>query len=222
MIGIPLSSRLMPLLKRHSVLFFVLVLAAAALLLPCAAESETKTLISDEYVILRDGETQKFQLGYEAVLKGFGADSVLVEFYNNHSKPVSVGSVILKEGETVQCYRKADEDNLIVLMMTLDKMYFNNSQVIVGFSHVYQFEDVFPSDGTEWVLETAVLEDPSTPGSTKPPEGGSNIGQDLMNPLYIIILIGAAAVAVCIIRIFSEKKPKKSKKNSKDSLENEK
>lgn len=189
----------------------LLIFAAAAPALG-AVEDETKTLISDSYIILRDEEVQKMEQGFEVVLKGFGVDSVRLEFYNNLGQPVSIGNAVLKEGETVQCYRitgDGSNDKMLIMMMTMDKIYFNNSQVVVGISHVYQFEDPNPSYSadTRWSLETAVLEDPSVPGNPKPPGINGDIGQDLIpEPLYIIIIIGLAAVSAVAVSLFFRKR----------------
>ena len=163
---------------------------------------------------MRDGDVLKFQQGYEISLKGFGSDTVLVEFHNNYSQYLPMGNVVLKEGETVQCYRVSDNGKTEILMLTLDKLYLNNSQVIVGFSHIYQFEDTNTryTEETVWTFETAVLEDPSTP--QKPGNSGKNdnLGPDVVNePLYIIMVIGLAAVALILISIIFRKRVEKKK-----------
>lgn len=192
-----------------ALLIFVAAVSAPAF---GAGEDEQKILISDGYIILRDDEVQKMEQGFEVVLKGFGVDSVRLEYYNNLGKPVSIGNAVLKEGETVQCYRITGDgtnDKMLVMMMTMDKIYFNNSQVVVGISHVYQFEDPNPSysEDTRWSLEIAVLEDPSVPGNPKPPDVNGDIGEDLIpEPLYIIIIIGLAAVSAVIVSIIFRKR----------------
>ncbi|WP_166627411.1 hypothetical protein [Methanimicrococcus blatticola] len=170
-------------------------------------------MISDDYQIMRDGDVLKFEQGYEITLKGFGSDTVLVEFRNNYNKELSMGSVALKEGETVQCYRILDNNNKTeILMMTLDKLYLNNSQVIVGFSHIYQFEDGYTryTEETVWTFDTAVLDDPSVPQKPGNTDKDNNIGPDYVNePLYIIVAIGLAAAALIILSVFFKRKTKK-------------
>lgn len=206
--------------KLQSKRFYALLLAAFlifAILAPtfCIAEEERKELTSDKYIILRGDETQKLEQGYEIVLKGFSADTVRLEFYNNNKNSLLIGSAVLKEGETIQCSRITGDgtnDRILVLMMTMDKIYFNNSQVVVGISHVYQFEDPDPSysENTRWALETAVLEDPSIPGNPKPPEENGDVEEDLIpEPLYIILIFGIAAVSMVAVSIIFRKRVEK-------------
>lgn len=197
--------------RRFFILFSVFLLLCAAV--PANAEKEQNILISDDYQIMRDGDVLKFEQGYEITLKGFGSDTVLVEFRNNYNKELSMGSVALKEGETVQCYRILDNNNKTeILMMTLDKLYLNNSQVIVGFSHIYQFEDGYTryTEETVWTFDTAVLDDPSVPQKPGNTDKDNNIGPDYVNePLYIIVAIGLAAAALIILSVFFKRKTKK-------------
>ncbi|MBZ3935722.1 hypothetical protein C7391_0960 [Methanimicrococcus blatticola] len=197
--------------RRVFILFSVFLLLCAAV--PANAEKEQNILISDDYQIMRDGDVLKFEQGYEITLKGFGSDTVLVEFRNNYNKELSMGSVALKEGETVQCYRILDNNNKTeILMMTLDKLYLNNSQVIVGFSHIYQFEDGYTryTEETVWTFDTAVLDDPSVPQKPGNTDKDNNIGPDYVNePLYIIVAIGLAAAALIILSVFFKRKTKK-------------
>lgn len=183
--------------------------------LPAYAEEEQRNiLISDDYQIMRDGDVLKFQQGYEIGLKGFGADTVLVEFHNNYRQNISMGSVVLKEGETVQCYRVSGSGKTELLMLTLDKLYLNNSQVIVGFSHIYQYEDTDTryTEETEWTFETAVLDDPSIPQKPDKTDKNGYLGPDAINePLYIIIMIGLAAVALILISMIFRKRVEKKK-----------
>ncbi len=213
--------------KRFSVLFLIFLFLCAAVLPACAGEEQRAILISDDYQIMRDGDVLKFQQGYEISLKGFGSDTVLVEFRNNYSNNISMGSVVLKEGETVQCYRGSGDNKTEILMLTLDKLYLNNSQVIVGFSHIYQFEDTDTryTEETAWTFETAVLDNPSIPQKPNNPGKSNNIGPDVVSePLYIILVIGLAAVALILISIIFRKRVEKKKrvqrKTSKEKNEN--
>lgn len=209
--------------KRFLILIFIFLLLCAACL-PANAEGEQNILISDDYQIMRDGDVLKFEQGYEITLKGFGADTVLVEFHNNYSKDLPMGNVVLKEGETVQCYRILDNNNKTeILMMTLDKLYLNNSQVIVGFSHIYQFEDGYTryTEETVWTFETAVLDDPSVPQKPGNTDKDGDIGPDFINdPLYIIIAIGLTAAALVLIKVCFRKRVKK-KETLKENKPNE-
>jgi len=190
-----------------------LLLAVSFLFLPVAAIEErslSDTIISDGYIILRD-EPHNFQQGYAVSLKGFGADNVLIEFICIYSTPTTIGSVVLKEGETVQCYRRNSEGTDLILMMTLDKMYLNNSRMIAGFSHVYQLNDAnfgnYSGSG-DWTLYSDFLDNPTLPEQPDgPPGNGTDIEQDSVSePLYIILLIGAAAFAVIVIAFFSRRR----------------
>jgi len=181
-------------------------------ILPAAAVEErnfTGAIISDGYIILRSGEPQNFQQGYTVSLKGFGADNVLIEIMCNYSDPKTIGSVVLKEGESVQCYRRNSEGPELILMMTLDKMYLNNSQMIAGFAHVYQLNDTNfgkYSDSGDWILYADFLDDPTIPERPGgPPGNGTEIGPDLTSePLYIISAICVAALAAIVIAAFSK------------------
>ena len=190
-----------------------LFLTASAIPAACADVDLDQILEADSYFILRNNEDKKMQEGYKVLLKGFGSDTVLLEIHNTDVNPTLVGEVVLSEGETVQCYRTYRENTSIVLMLTLDKMYLNNSQIIAGFSHVYQYKD--PYSGrypTEWALATAFLEDPSTPTSpnpSDPPKNDSNtdIGKDLIeNPMNIIAAITLIAALVIVAMIFKKRK----------------
>ncbi|WNY27878.1 hypothetical protein MmiEs2_00550 [Methanimicrococcus stummii] len=185
-----------------------------AVIAPAAADDDRNIIASEEYRIMRDGEVLKLEQGYETVLRGFGPDSVLVEFHNNYSKPVSIGSVVLKEGETIQCFRILEDSNPVVIMMTLDKLYINNSQVLAGFSHIYQYEEKNTqyNEETQWILETAVLDDPTVPQPPEKPGGGTDIETDsIADPFYIILIIGFAAFSVIVISLFFRKRVEKIK-----------
>ncbi|MCL2550192.1 MAG: hypothetical protein FWE78_04615 [Methanimicrococcus sp.] len=193
-----------------------MLFAASALSLPAVANEERNidVIISDGYIILRDESPQNFQQGYAVSLKGYGADNVLIEFRCNYSTPLTIGSVVLTEGETVQCFRRTSEGTDLVLMLTLDKMYLNNSQIIAGFSHVYQMNDVNfgnYSDSGDWTLYADFLDDPSVPDRPGgPSRNGTDIRQDLISePLYIILLIGLIACIVIVIAAVSKKDSRK-------------
>lgn len=200
--------------KQLFISFFIFLLLPAVFLpaaaLPAAAAEQT-ALISDQYIIMRDGDVQKLSQGYEVVLKGFGADTALIEFYNNYtSNSLLMGYIVLTEGETVQCYRVFEDENVMILTMTLDKIYLNNSQIIVGFSNVYQYEDVNMqySQDTEWKLESAVLEDPTIPipGDAIESNESSMAPEFTADPAHTIILIGLAAFIVIVIGLIFKKK----------------
>ncbi|WP_316557396.1 hypothetical protein [Methanimicrococcus hongohii] len=188
-------------------------LLLSAVMLPAAAEEEQRNiLVSEEYRILRDGEVLEFKEGYETILKGFGPDSVLVEIFNNFSDSYSVGSAVLREGETIQCYRTLENESIVILIMTLDKLYINNSQVVAGFSHIYQYEDENTrySEETKWFLETAVLEDPSVPNILADSIKIDNV-EDVSEPTYIILIITFAAAAMIIIGLLFRKRVENGK-----------
>jgi len=173
-------------------------------------DSDSEVLISDRYIILRDGDIEKLEQGYEIELKGYKADAVSLEFYNNYRDGVFIGSVIVKEGETVSCYRKFGNEEVLLLRMTLDKLYMNNSQAVAGFSHVTQFKDrnTLYSEDTLWKLESAVLDDSTNPGPSDPGKNnGIGISPDLIkNPIHIIFLIGFIAVAMVFIHFLFKKR----------------
>ena len=209
------KTKQMPLRKRFSVHAFLLALllfASVSSFAAAAADDSalSDALISDGYIILRDEDVQKFRQGYEVSINGFGTGNVLIEISCSYSDPISLGSIVLEEGETVQCYRRTSNGMELVLMMTLDKIYLNNSQIIAGFSHVYQYSDsnFGQYSGSEyWVLYADTLADPSAPKPpVKPPGNGTDIGPDLISePLYIILIIGFAALAVILIAAFSKR-----------------
>jgi hypothetical protein len=196
------------------VLLAIFLLSAASVPAVCAEIELNQQLEIDGYRILRSNESTKLHEGYEVTLKGFGTDTVLVEFYNNNTNQKLIGSVVVREGETVQCYRVSENNSSLVLMMTLDKMYINNSQIIAGFSHIYQYSDPYAwrnHPNVTWKLETSVLEDPSIP-TLQPPENDKNDKniEDLVeNPRYTIIAISIAALAVVIIALIFKKRIEK-------------
>ena len=197
-----------------SIFLLALLLAVSVLTLPATATEErslSDTILSDGYIILRSDDPQNFQQGYAVSLKSFGVDNVLIEFTCNYATPITIGSIVLKEGETVQCYRRNSESTDLVLMMTLDKMYLNNSRMIAGFSHVYQLNDVSfgnYSNSGEWTLYADFLDNPTLPEKPGGPSGNeTDIIQDLTTePLYIILLISLAAFAAIVIAAFSKKR----------------
>ncbi|MDR0768101.1 MAG: hypothetical protein LBE57_06695 [Methanosarcinales archaeon] len=189
-----------------------------AALPPASAEEQRNILVSEEYRILRDGEALKLAQGYEVVLRGFGPDAVLVEIDNNFRSPLIVGSIVVREGETIQCYRILENGSVLILMMTLDKLYISHSEVVAGFSHIYQFEDENTryTEETEWTLETVVLDDPAAFRlPTDAAKNGSIEQGDTSSPLYIILSIGFAAAAVVVIGFFFRKRVGKEKKSKK-------
>jgi hypothetical protein len=195
-------------------LLAIFLLSAASVPAVCAEIELNQQLEIDGYRILRSNESTKLHEGYEVTLKGFGTDTVLVEFYNNNTNQKLIGSVVIREGETVQCYRVSENNSSLVLMMTLDKMYINNSQIIAGFSHIYQYSDPYAwrnHPDVPWKLETSILDDPSIP--TPPlPENDKNDKnrEDLIeNPRYTIIAISIAALAVVIIALIFKKRIEK-------------
>jgi len=188
--------------------------------LPTAAATDyPNALISDGYIILRDETPHNFHQGYAVSLKGFGVDNVFIEFICTYSTPTTLGSVVLKEGETVQCYRRGPEGTNLVLMMTLDKLYLNNSQMIAGFSYVYQLNDTnfgTYSGSGDWILYADTLDDPTTPGRPHtPPGNGTEIEPDLIAEPLIILMIGVAALAVIAIAVFSKRGSRKKQKGQK-------
>ena len=195
-------------------LLAIFLLFAVSVPAVCAEIELNQQLEIDGYRILRSNESTKLHEGYEVTLKGFGTDTVLVEFYNNNTNQKLIGSVVIREGETVQCYRVSENNSSLVLMMTLDKMYINNSQIIAGFSHIYQYSDPYAwrnHPDVTWKLETSVLEDPSIP-TLQPPENDKNDknNEDLIeNPRYTIIAISIAALAVVIIALIFKKRIEK-------------
>lgn len=204
--------------------FLLALLFIAVFSLPAAAADEkgfSNALISDGYIILRDETPQHFQQGYSVSLIGFGADNILIEFRCNYSTPEILGSIVLEEGETVQCYRRGLDGTDLVLMMTLDKLYLNNSQMIAGFSDVYQLSDTnfgnYSGSG-DWTLYADILDDPSVP---VPPGNPSNnqteIGPDLIpEPLHIILIISLVAFSIIVIAVFSNKARQKNKELPKE------
>lgn len=204
-------NKLRELFQRPLAFFLVLVILCALLTAACSGEAESReVLIGDEYRIMREGDVENFLQGYAVVLKGYGADAVLVEFYNNFSRPLFVGEAVLREGETVQCLRINGSSEQVVLMMTLDKLYINNSQAVAGFSHIYQYEesDTSYTEESQWSLKTAFLEQPSDPGAENPPvKNGDDINSDFISePMYIILIIGLLAVAVIAVSFFFRKR----------------
>ncbi|MCL2863471.1 MAG: hypothetical protein FWE54_05230 [Methanimicrococcus sp.] len=207
-----------------ALLFVVFVLFVP----PAVAEEKNlaDAFIIDGYVILRDEMPHIFQQGYSVSLIGFGADNVLIEFRSNYSTPDTLGSVVLKEGESVQCYRQDSEGINLVLVMTLDKLYLNSSQVLAGFSNVYQLYDTSfgnYSASEDWILYAGVLDDPSVPVRPENPSGnGTYIRPDLISePLYIILIIGLTALAVITIAIFSKRNSRRKNKRKQSNKEKE-
>ena len=199
-------------------LFSVLLLLSSALLPAVCADTEielNQLLEADGYFVLHAGEEKEMQEGYEIFLKSFGSDTVLLDIYNTGTEQELVGSVVLKEGETIQCYRTYRENTSVVLMLTLDKIYKNNSQLVAGFSHVYQYKDPYAGRyPTSWTLETSVLEDPSVPTLPKPledenktPPGNTDVGTDLVDdPRSVIMIIALVAIVVIIVALIFKKR----------------
>jgi hypothetical protein len=190
--------------------------------LSAGAEGEQPAaLISDDYQIMRDGDVLGLKQGYGITLKGFSSTAVLVEFHNDYGDNLSIGSAVLKESETVRCYRITDTGKTEILRLTLDKLYLNNSQVIVGFSDIYQFEDTNGgyTEETVWTLETAAPDNPSNPQTPDSEENPGNVGQELIaKPIYIIITISLATIVLIgIIILFRKKEKAGQRKRTKRS-----
>lgn len=215
-----------PLFKRFLIHSFLLALLLFTAVSPFAAAADddfpfSDALISDGYIVLRDEDVQEFRQGYEVSMNGFGTGNVLIEISCRYSDPISLGSIVLEQGETVQCYRRTSNGTELILMMTLDKIYLNNSQLIAGFSHVYQYNDsnFGQYSGSEyWTLYADTLADPSAPTMpVKPPGNGTDIGPDLISePFYIILIIGFAALAVILVAAFSKRNDALKRKQKKN------
>ena len=188
-------------------------------------------LVSNESAILQIGDVYKLQQGYEVVIKGSGAGTILIEIYNNNTEGTDyfIETAALKEGETVQCYRRTENGVNLVFMMTLESTYLNNSVVIADFSHIYQYNDPaidkYPP-ASDWIIYTDTLEsqDPTIPNNKTDPDNKTDTNNKTdtedkdqpefsLDPIYIILGVGLIAVlAVFLNLIHRQKKTVASRK----------
>jgi len=198
-------------------------------------------LVSNESAILQIGDVYKLQQGYEVVIKGSGAGTILIEIYNNNTEGTDyfIETAALKEGETVQCYRRTESGVNLVFMMTLESTYLNSSGVIADFSHIYQYNDPKADEYppvSDWLIYTDALEsqDPTLPNNKTDPDNKTdpndktdtedkNPPEFSLDPLYIILGVGLIAVlAVFLNLIQRRKKTVASGKKTVDSKEKRK
>ena len=207
------SSRLFYFFILLAVLIFCFLLS-----FPLATAADTPlpdSLISNESLVLRDGDVFHFQQGYEVVLRRFGASDVLIEFYNNNTNAsisYFIGSMALKEGETIQCYRRTESGVNIVFTMMLSNIYLDNSKNIAEFSQVYQYTDPDAGrylDSSEWILYKDVLTPPSPngPGDIKN-DNKKQQDEPASDPLYTILIIAGLSVVFILFAVFYSRKRK--------------
>jgi len=169
-------------------------------------------IVSDRYALLQENDVCLFEEGYEVYLKGVGSNNVWIEYQNNISSvPRFVGDVILKEGDTIQCYRQSETGRYLIMTMTLDKIFINNSDVIIGFSDICQYRDPdFSnfSDDVSWVIE---VNKPIQDNRNTPQDPGNNndsrLDPDLISqPIYVIAAVFIIFIAAVLISFFFRKK----------------
>jgi len=198
-------------------------------------------LVSNESAILQIEDVYKLQQGYEVLVKGSGAGTILIEIHNNNTDGTNyfIETAALKEGETVQCYRRTANGINLVFMMTLESTYLNNSVVIADFSHIYQYNDPaidkYPPV-SDWIIYTDTLEsqDPTIPNNKTDPDNKTDTNNKTdtedkdqpefsLDPIYIILGVGLIAVlAVFLNLIHRRKKTVISRKKIGDSKEKRK
>ena len=181
-------------------------------------------LVSNESAILQIEDVYKLQQGYEVTIKGSGTGTILIEIFNNNTDGMDyfIETAALKEGETVQCYRRTANGINLVFMMTLESTYLNNSVVIADFSHIYQYNDPavdqYPPV-SDWIIYTDTLEsqDPTLPNNQTDPGNKTNTtnktdteDQDQpefsLDPIYIILGVGLIAVLAVFLNLIQRKK----------------
>jgi hypothetical protein len=190
-------------------------------------------LVSNESAVLQIGDVYKFQQGYEVVIKGSGAGTILIEIYNNNTDGTDyfIETAALKEGETVQCSRRTENDTNLIFMMTLESTYLNNSGVIADFSHIYQYNDPAVDKSPmspNWVIYTDTLEsqDPPLPNNKTDPDNKTDTNNKTdtddknqpefsLDPIYIILGVGLIAVLAVLLNLIQRRKrPAASRKKA--------
>ena len=184
---------------------------------PAPASSELEepsldVLISNRYILVQNNEIYRLEEGYEIFLRGVGSTEAWVEYQNNiSSAPRYVGDAVLKEGDTIHCYRNSTAGSHLIMTMTLDKIFINNSDAILGFSDIYQYRDPDFSNFSEeafWTIEVNQLppDDKNTPKDTI----GNNsrlLDVDLISqPIYVIAAFCLIFVTAILISIFFRKR----------------
>ena len=198
--------------------FVMLLILSLSFVFPLAAAAENETenvsnlLISNESAVLRIGDVYKFQQGYDVVFKGVGAETILIEMYNNNSDSFSysVGSTALKTGETVQCYRRTEGGIYIVFMMQLESIHLNNSEFIAVFSHISQYPDPATeilSSTPDWIIYTDMIDyDSSNNPDDKSNEVKKSDNEIYFDPIYIILGVVLIAVFIIFLNFYSKRK----------------
>jgi len=198
--------------------FSMLLILSLSFIFPPAAAAENGTanipdpLISNESAVLRSGDIYKFQQGYEVVFKGVGAETILIEMYNNNSESFSysVGSTALKTGETIQCYRRTEGGIYIVFMMQLESIHLNNSEFIAVFSHISQYPDPATENSSstpDWIIYTDMIDyDSSNNPDDKSDKENKSMTEVFFDPIYIISGIVLIAVFIIFLNFYSKRK----------------
>ena len=213
--------------------FSILLLFLFAFLPAAAAENNNSSvpLISNDSTVLQNDGVYTFQQGYEVVITGFKSKSVLIDiFFNdsNASTPYLIGNATLAEGETVQCCRQTKNSEIIVFMMTLDKIYLS-PEMAAEFSHIYQYNDSGASN-YPLVLNWKISTDSTPPNNDSDNMSGNKSdnmsdnksdGKETdrptlsVEPVYVISVILVFAAFAIFLNLHHKQTMKNKKRNKK-------
>ncbi|WP_338103224.1 hypothetical protein [Methanolapillus millepedarum] len=169
-------------------------------------------LQSENYFLLREGEIEKFDEGYELHLTGSGSgDKILVELHNTGSdEPKYITSVVMNDGDYLYCSRLMDGEYYLILSFQLDKSYFNSTGIVSGFSSLNQYHDPYVSNQSknDWYVKVTNSTDPVLPDGPKPENNSTGNGSGLTVPELssMTFLILASAVAAIVVAALMIKK----------------
>ena len=169
-------------------------------------------LVSNRYILVQNDEIYRLEEGYEIFLRGVGSNNAWIEFQNNISSvPRFVGDAVLKEGDTIHCYRNSGSEKHLIMTMTLDKIFINNFDAILGFSDIYQYRDPYFSNFSEeasWTIEVNKLtRDDQNNASDSVNSGDGLLDVDLISqPIYVIAAVCIVFVTVILVSLFFKKR----------------
>ncbi|MDV0446673.1 hypothetical protein MsAg5_05230 [Methanosarcinaceae archaeon Ag5] len=167
---------------------------------------------SENYFLLREGEIEKFDEGYELHLAGSGSgDKILVELHNTaDSDPKYITSVVMNDGDYLYCSRLLNGEYYLVLSFQLDKSYVNSSGIVSGFSSFNQYEDPYVGNSSknDWYVKVTDSPEPVLPDGPKP-GGNQTVNSSGFRVSEIssmmLLILASAATAVIIAALLIKK-----------------